>query len=131
MFVDSAARASKRVFTLDFDNVAYQNGIYLDADDSISYVSDSDGSGKSAYFDGASDIEVPYFQNNEFRQFTLALRFKQEAGGTVMQGLASNGGSPQAEDFSPASIFVLISNRVVAAGSELTKVHSKSTAAIE
>jgi hypothetical protein len=116
MFVCSAAGASKRVFTLNFDNLAYQNGVYTDVSDSVSYVSDAPGLGKSAQFDGASDIEVPYFQNNEFRQFTIALKFKQQAGGSTVQGLVSNGGNPAAETFSPPSIYLLIDNGQLVAG---------------
>jgi hypothetical protein len=115
--VYSAAGASKRVFTLDFDNVAYQNGIYLDASaDSIQYVSDPEGSGKSAQFDGASDIEVPYFQNNEFRQFTLALKFKQAAGGAVYARTCVQRRQSEGRRFLSSVDLRLNKQRVVAAG---------------
>jgi hypothetical protein len=89
----------------------------LDSSESLQYVSDPQGSGKSAKFDGASDIEVPYFQNNEFRQFTLALKFKKAAGSASNQGLVSNGGNPAGgSDFDPPSIYLSIKNGYLVAG---------------
>jgi hypothetical protein len=110
MSVYSAADASKRVFTLNFDNKANENGVYFDFSDSVTYVSDPEGSGKSAQFDGASDAEVPYFQNNEFRQFTMALKLKKYANGASEQGLVYNGGNPAVADYAPPSLDISIAD---------------------
>jgi hypothetical protein len=119
--VHFAAQASNRVFTLNFDNSAYQNGIYFDIDSAVSIVYDADASSLVAQFNGASsDIEVPFFQNNEFSQFTFAASFKRFSS-SGPQGILYNGGNPSVSDYVPPSIYIYsLSDSEVVAGIKTT-----------
>jgi len=101
------AGSNPRVFTLDFDGKGSENGIYYVVDDSAVLSSDSI-SGVSLQLDGVStNIEVPFFQNNEFSQFKFDGYFKRDAaGGEGEQGILFNGASPQVVCW-PASIYVI------------------------
>jgi hypothetical protein len=99
-----------RVFTLDFDGKGSEGGIYYVVDESGVLSSDSI-SGVSLQFNGEStDIEVPFFQNNEFSEFKFDGYFKRDsAGGDGEQGILFNGASPQVDCW-PGSIFVISSS---------------------
>jgi hypothetical protein len=54
---------------------------------------------------------VPFFQNNEFREFTfVGYFFRDPAGSSGEQGILYNGGAPVVDAFDPASIYVLSLN---------------------
>ena len=101
------AGSSPRVFTLDFDGKGSENGIYYVLDKS-GVLSDDSISGVSLQLDGVStNIEVPFFQNNEFSQFKFDGYFKRNsAGGEGEQGILFNGASPQVGCW-PASVYVI------------------------
>jgi hypothetical protein len=105
--LDFAAGSNPKVFTLDFDGIGSEQGIFYDVDPSGVLSSDSIN-GVSLQLDGvATNIEVPYFQNNEFSQFKFDGYFKRDSsGGADEQGILFNGNSPQSRDW-PASIYVI------------------------
>jgi hypothetical protein len=109
---NGCAGFSNRVFTLDFDTLSLRNGIYFDVDPAVELV--EIGSRHLPKFNGVSaNIEVPFFQNNEFREFTFTVKFyRDSAGSTGEQGILYNGGkgTQYTEDFYPASIYVLSLN---------------------
>jgi hypothetical protein len=113
------------VFRLNFDNPAELQGIYVDYGDTLQTVSGGIG-GNGERFDGISDIAIPFFKNNEFREFTLSLWFNRNAsGGAGQQGLVSNG-NVAATGCSPATIEILSTDTTVSA----TVLTASSTASI-
>jgi hypothetical protein len=81
----------------------------------------ADASSLVAQFNGASsNIEVPYFQNNEFSQFTFAASFKRFSS-SGPQGILYNGGNPSVSDYVPPSIYIYsLSDSEVVAGIRTT-----------
>lgn len=96
--------SDKKVFCLSFDNDGAERGIWYNQDSSASLNSWSHaGAGRSLHLPGSpADVEVPYFQNNEFSQFKLCGWF-ETANPNADQGLAFNGGKP-GDDCYPGSI---------------------------
>jgi hypothetical protein len=105
--LDFAAGSNPRVFTLDFDGKGSEQGIYYDVDPSGVLSTDS-VSGVSLQLDGVqTNIEVPFFQNNEFSEFKFDGYFKRDSSaGEGEQGILFNGNSPASGDW-PASIYVI------------------------
>ena len=105
--LDLAAGSNPRVFTFDFDGKGSENGIYYVVDKS-GVLSEDSISGVSLQLDGVStNIEVPFFQNNEFSQFKFDGYFKRDSdGGEGQQGILFHGASPQFDCW-PASVYVI------------------------
>jgi hypothetical protein len=101
------AGSNPRVFTLDFDGQGSEQGIYYDVDPS-GVLSSNSHSGVSLQLDGVqTDIEVPFFQNNEFSEFRFnGFFYRDPSGGAGDQGILFNGNSPASGDW-PASIYVI------------------------
>lgn len=102
---------NNRVFTLDFDNKGSENGIYYNSAGSNLLSSINFSPQYSLQLNGISgDLEVPFFQNNEFREFTFIGHFYRFSGySSGEEGILYNGGKPVAEvpEFRPPSIYVL------------------------
>jgi hypothetical protein len=54
---------------------------------------------------------VPFFQNNEFSQFTFVVSFKRYAGVDGVEPIIYNGGDPKISNFVPPSIHVYTANQ--------------------
>lgn len=107
---------SDLIFTKNFKNPALENGIFFDSQ-SVGLVPDPKGiRGTVGQFDGSSsNIEVAYFQNNDFNQFNLNISFYRDtAGNSGPQGIFYDGGkaSPDSppdvvQDLAPPAIYII------------------------
>jgi hypothetical protein len=100
-----------KVFTLNFDNNGGERGIWYNADASCSVVPHGQADNKALQMPGSPcNIEIPFFQNNEFPEFTLSGWFR--AGGSSggnEQGLVYNGGA-LGDDCHPGTIYIILTS---------------------
>jgi hypothetical protein len=103
------------VFRLNFDDLAELQGIYVDIGDTLQTVPGGIV-GNGELFNGADDIAIPYFKNNEFSEFTLSLWFNRDPNSpNGEEGLVFNGNDAASGCF-PATITILSTGSVVSAG---------------
>jgi len=100
-----------KVFTLNFDNNGAERGIWYNADSSCSVVSDGEADNKALQMPGSPcNIEIPFFQNNEFSEFTLCGWFRaNQSNLRNEQGLVYNGGAP-GDDCHPGTIYITLTS---------------------
>jgi len=100
-----------KVFTLNFDNNGGERGTWYNADATCSVVLDNLRNTHELRMPGAPcNIEMPYFQNNEFSAFTLCGWFRADASNLGNeQGLAFDGGAP-GDDCHPGSIYIILTS---------------------
>jgi hypothetical protein len=100
---------------LNFDDLAELQGIYVDIGDTLQTVPGGIV-GNGELFNGADDIAIPYFKNNEFSEFTLSLCFNRDPNSpNGEEGLVFNGNDAASGCF-PATITILSTGSVVSAG---------------
>jgi len=100
-----------KVFTLNFDNNGAERGTWYNADSSCSVVPNGEANNKALQMPGSPcNIEIPFFQNNEFSEFTLCGWFRaDESNLGNEQGLVYNGGAP-GDDCHPGTIYIILTS---------------------
>jgi hypothetical protein len=105
---------------LDFDGDGAEKGVYYNVESSCRIIPGAGISGTSALqLNGVScNIEVPYFQRNEFRQFTFCGWFNRYSsfGDNCEEGLVYNGGSAPSDCYPGSIIITSVDNHHVKGG---------------
>jgi len=100
-----------KALCLDFDNDGAERGVWYNQDATCLVVHDAARSTNELQLPGPPcNVEIPYFQNNEFSAFTLCGWFRADASNLGNeQGLAYNGGAP-GDDCHPGSIYIILTS---------------------
>jgi hypothetical protein len=100
-----------KVFTLNFDNNGAERGTWYNADSSCSVVRDDNRNTNELQMSGSPcNIEMPFFQNNEFPEFTLYGWFRADQSGHGQErGLVYNGGA-LGDDCHPGTIYITLTS---------------------